>query len=168
MGLMTERLELFTDAFAIGIGATAFMDLWAVLQRRIFGVRSLDYALLGRWLGHLVHGQFRHEAIARTPPITGERAMGWAAHYAIGVVFALFLLAIWGTEWARSPSFGPAMLIGVLTIVFPFFVLQPALGAGVAASRTPQPNIARFRSLVTHTSFGVGLYLAACLLNLAR
>ena len=35
------------------------------------------------------------------------------------------------------------------------------MGAGVAASRTPHPNAARLRSVVTHTVYGVGLYLAA-------
>jgi Protein of unknown function (DUF2938) len=39
--------------------------------------------------------------------------------------------------------------------------LQPALGAGIAASRTPRPNIARLRSIITHLSFGIGLYVAA-------
>lgn len=67
-------------------------------------------------------------------------------------------------KWARDPSLLPALMLGVATIVFPFFVLQPALGAGIAASRTPQPNVARARSLVTHLVFGTGLYLSARLI----
>jgi hypothetical protein len=46
-------------------------------------------------------------------------------------------------------------------VAAPFLLLQPALGAGIAASRTPRPNVARRRSLVTHLVFGLGLYLAA-------
>jgi hypothetical protein len=158
---MTERLELLPSAAAIGIGATMFMDLWAVLQNRLFNVRSLDYALLGRWLGHLMRGRLRHDAIAHAPPIAAERIIGWSAHYAIGVVFAALLLMIWGVRWAHEPTLAPALLTGIATIVFPLLVLQPAFGAGVAASRMPRPNLQRLRSLVTHTIFGLGLYLAA-------
>jgi hypothetical protein len=43
--------------------------------------------------------------------------------------------------------------------VFPFFIMQPSFGLGVAASRTPDPTQARLKSLATHTIFGLGLYL---------
>ena len=46
-------------------------------------------------------------------------------------------------------------------MVAPFFVLQPALGAGIASSKTPAPFFNTFKSLITHTIFGVGLFLAA-------
>jgi hypothetical protein len=156
-----ESLNIFGTTVAIGVGATLFMDLWALAQSSLLGTRSLDYALVGRWIGHALHGQFRHAAIAKAAPIAGERALGWVAHYAIGVAFAALLLAIFGVAWAREPSLAPALLVGIGTIVFPFLVLQPAFGAGIAASRTPQPNVARLRSIVTHLSFGLGLYLAA-------
>jgi hypothetical protein len=39
--------------------------------------------------------------------------------------------------------------------------MQPALGLGVASSKTPNPQQARLKSLATHTVFGIGLYLAA-------
>jgi hypothetical protein len=158
---MIEHLELPWNATVIGVGATLFMDVWAVLQNRLLRTRSLDYALLGRWLGHLVLGTFRHEGIARAQQITAERAIGWAAHYLIGISFAALLLGIWGVRWASEPSLGPALIVGMATIVFPWLVLQPAFGAGVAASRMPQPDVARLRSIVTHASFGLGLYLAA-------
>lgn len=47
---------------AIGVGATAVMDLWAAALRRI-GVPSLDFALLGRWVGHLPDGRWMHDSI---------------------------------------------------------------------------------------------------------
>jgi hypothetical protein len=48
----------------------------------------------------------------------------------------------------------------------PFFVMQPAMGAGIAASRTPTPWRNRLRSLATHAVFGCGLYLSAAALKL--
>jgi hypothetical protein len=43
--------------------------------------------------------------------------------------------------------------------------MQPSFGLGVAASKTPNPNRARLKSLMTHTVFGVGLYIWALLLG---
>jgi len=145
----------------IGAGATLFMDLWAAVQGRLLGIPSLNYALVGRWLGHLWLGRFAHDNIAAAAPIRGEKALGWFAHYAIGVLFAAMLLAVWGLEWARHPTPGPALLVGVMTVAAPFLILQPGMGAGIAARKTPQPHVARLRSLVAHVSFGIGLYAAA-------
>ena len=157
---VSDRVELVLRAVFIGVGATVLMDLWALLLRRL-GVRSLDFALLGRWVGHLARGQWRHASIAQATPVRGERWLGWSAHYAIGVSFAALLLAAFGLEWARSPSLLPALGVGVVTVVAPLFVLQPALGLGVASSKTPTPLFNGVKSVVTHTVYGLGLYLAA-------
>ncbi|WP_261539451.1 DUF2938 domain-containing protein [Burkholderia multivorans] len=146
---------------AIGVGATLVMDLWALLRRRVFGVPSLDLALVGRWLGHMAHGRFRHASIATAAPLRGERALGWAAHYVIGIAFAGLPVALAGPHWVDTPTLAPALAAGLVSVAAPFLVMQPALGFGIAASRTPQPAVARRRSLVAHLSYGVGLYLAA-------
>jgi hypothetical protein len=39
--------------------------------------------------------------------------------------------------------------------------LQPAMGAGIASSKTARPVFNSMKSLATHTVFGVGLYLSA-------
>lgn len=56
----------------------------------------------------------------------GERLIGWGAHYTLGIGFAGVLLAVFGAEWVRSPTLPPALFIGVVTVVAPLFVLQPA------------------------------------------
>jgi hypothetical protein len=157
-------MEIIVRAILIGVAATALIDLWALIARRAFGTASLDYALVGRWLGHMPAGQFTHASIAAAPRIRGERLLGWGAHYAIGVLFAGMLLAACGLDWARQPSPGAAIAFGILTVAAPFFVMQPGMGFGIAASKTPKPNVARLRSLATHTIFGLGLYASAFLL----
>ena len=152
--------DLLLRAVLIGVGATLVMDLWALLLKRLFGAPSLDYAMVGRWIGHLPRGRLTHPGIARSAPVAGERAIGWIAHYAIGIGFALLLLAIWGPAWAARPTLPPALIVGIATVAAPFLILQPGMGAGIAASRTPKPGVARLRSLMAHASFGVGLYLA--------
>lgn len=158
---MNTAIESALRSILIGAGATLTMDLWAAVLRRL-GIPSLRFELLGRWVGHLPRGRWKHASIARTEPVRGELWIGWAAHYAIGITFAGLLLATFGLGWARSPTPGPALLIGVVTVLAPWLVLQPAFGAGIASSKTPAPFLNGFKSLVTHTVFGVGLYLAAC------
>lgn len=148
----------------IGIGATAVMDAWAWLLRRL-GVPGLDMALVGRWVGHFARGRWRHEAISRAAPVHGEAALGWTVHYAVGVAFAAALVAVAGVAWAQQPSLWPALALGVATVAAPLFVMQPAMGAGFAASRTPSPARSRLRSLANHTVFGAGLYAAAAALE---
>lgn len=160
---MADALEFALCAMFTGIGATLVMDLWALFQKRVLGLATLNYAMVGRWIGHLPRGKFAHASIAAAPPIPGERAIGWIAHYAIGVVFAGIVLAVWGMGWARQPTLLPALLVGVATIVAPFLIMQPGMGLGIAAAKTPRPNLARLRSIITHTIFGAGLYGSAWL-----
>jgi hypothetical protein len=163
---MNELVEILTRAVVIGIGGAALMDAWGLLARRAFSIQGLDYALLGRWIGHFPRGRFVHEKIAAAPSVAGERALGWAAHYAIGIGFAVPLLVVGGLDWARSPTILPPMLVGLGTILAPWLVMQPAMGAGIAASRTPNPGAARLRNLATHAVYGIGLYLSAVALSL--
>jgi hypothetical protein len=143
----------------IGAGATLVMDAWAFVLRRL-GIPSLNFALLGRFIGHLP-GQWAHASIAKATPVRGELLIGWCAHYSIGIVFSALLLSTFGLEWARSPSLFPALLVGIVTVIAPLLILQPALGAGIASSKTPAPLFNSMKSLVAHTIYGFGLYLAA-------
>lgn len=159
---MSQSYEFLARVLAIGVGATLVMDLWAALLRRV-GVRSLDFALLGRWIGSWRRGRWSHADISRAEPVRGERAIGWAAHYSIGVAFAGLLVSVFGLGWARAPSPLPALWIGLVTAAAPLLVLQPALGAGIASSKTPRPWFNAGKSVVTHAVYGLGLYAAAWL-----
>jgi hypothetical protein len=163
---MESAVEFAISAVLIGVGATALMDGWALVEKWVFGTPFRDYSMVGRWLGHLRHGRLSHDSIAKAAPIKHEGMIGWAAHYAIGIAFAVLLLGVFGLDWARDPSFVPALVVGLATVAAPFYILQPALGAGIAASRTPRPSIARLKSIEAHLSFGIGLYLAAKALSL--
>lgn len=149
----------------IGIGATAVMDAWLMLLKRI-GVPTLNFAMIGRWAGHLARGRLAHAAIAKSPPVPGELALGWLIHYAVGIAFAGLLVAVQGVQWTRDPTLLPALAVGIATVAAPLFVMQPAMGAGIASSRTPTPLKNCLRSVANHTVFGLGLYVAAVLIAL--
>jgi Protein of unknown function (DUF2938) len=148
-------------ATAIGIGATLVMDLWNLFLKRTFSISSLNYCLLGRWVRHMPEGTFRHTSITAAPQKPLECTVGWIAHHTIGIAFALALVVFTSADWLAQPTVLPALLYGIATVVFPFFIMQPSFGLGIAASRTPNPTQARLKSLVTHMVFGVGLYVCA-------
>lgn len=153
-----NTITLITSTLITGIGATLIMDLWGLARQPLLGISSPDYGLVGRWLGHMRLGRFRHDAIGKATPVAGERVIGWTAHYLIGIAFAAALFAIWGHEWLEHPTPGPALITGLVTVAAPFLLMQPGMGAGIAASRTPNPGKARVQSLITHAVFGLGLY----------
>jgi hypothetical protein len=146
----------------VGLGATVCMDLWALARRRLLGTPLPNYGFVGRWCAHLVRGRFRHDSIAAASPVPGEALIGWTAHYAIGVAFAGLLVASCGVGWLQTPTVGPALAVGIATVAAPMLILQPGMGAGIAARRTARPNAARLQSVVTHAVFGAGLYVAGC------
>lgn len=148
----------------MGIAGSAAIDAWALFVRRTFHISSLDYRLLGRWLGHLPKGTYFHQRIAAASPVPRERIIGWLAHYGIGIAFAALLLLLGGSSWAGSPTIWPALAVGIGTVLAPWLVMQPAFGAGIAGSKTPRPWAGRLRNLGTHTVFGIGLYLSAAVL----
>jgi len=162
---MSIEASYIVGAVLVGLGATLVMDLWALFLRRVFSVSSLNYCLVGRWLCYMPDGIFKHTSIASAPQKRSECIVGWVAHYAIGAAFALALVLLMSGSWLQRPTLLPALLFGICTVAVPFLIMQPSLGLGVAASKTPNPVQARLRSLMTHTVFGVGLYICAVVLS---
>jgi len=144
----------------IGVSATAVTDLWGFARKLLLGIAPPNYALVGRWIAHMAYGRFRHDSITASAPVHGEHIIGWIAHYLIGIAFAALLIGIWGHAWVEQPTIGPALAVGMGSVVAPFLLMQPGMGAGIAASRTPRPASARLQSLITHAVFGFGLYVA--------
>ena len=158
---MSVEPNYFISAIAIGIGATLVIDLWNLFLMRVVCIPLPNYCLLGRWLCHMPRGTFVHPSIASAPPKPFECPVGWIAHYATGIAFALVFVVLVSGDWIARPTLLPALLYGLGTVVFPFFIMQPSFGLGIAASRAPKPMQARLKSLVTHTVFGLGLYVCA-------
>jgi hypothetical protein len=157
-------LPLFS-AVLIGLGATLTFDLWALLLKQAFKIAPANICLVGRWLRYMPEGTFRHSNIGSAPRKSAECLAGWIVHYMIGIMFAAAFVALAGNSWLQHPTFFPAILFGVVSVLAPLFIMQPSFGLGVAASKTPKPWQARLRSLMNHTAFGVGLYLFGLLVN---
>lgn len=156
--------EFIIRAIIIGAGATALLDIWNIILKHAFKVPPPNWAMVGRWFSHTTKGQFVHESIGKAPAVNHELAIGWTAHYIVGMVFAAVLLLIWGQEWALAPTFIPALIVGLVTVGCGWFILQPGMGLGVAASKLPNATNIRLRGILGHIVFALGLYGTAHLI----
>lgn len=155
------ELSPLLAAVIIGSGATALLDLWSLLLKKVFNIPSLSFCLVGRWFSLMRQGRFRHYKIGNAPQQAQECALGWTIHYLTGMLFALPLVLVQDGLWLTQPALGWALLLGIGTVLFPFLLMQPAFGMGIAASKAPKPWTARAKSVIGHTVFGAGLYLTA-------
>lgn len=161
-------LSLLILTVLAGLLATFFLDVWNFTRHFLFGYPLTNYQFNGRWLLHMLEGEFCHDSIKAASPVPFELAVGWMGHYAIGVLFALMLSALWGWGWYNRPRLIPAMIIGMITIVIPFFIMQPCMGAGLAGHLAPDPMAVRIKVLISHLVFGIGLYAAGWVLLAGR
>lgn len=158
-------LDLLARSIFIGVVATALLDVWAIFLQRAFGIPRPNWGMVGRWFAHLPRGRFVHADIGASEPVANELTVGWVMHYVVGVVFALALLLWAGPAWSREPTFLPALVVGLVTVGAGWFILQPGLGIGVAASKKPNANQIRMLNIVGHVVFAIGLYGGALLLS---
>lgn len=158
-------MELLVKGAAIGFGATVLMDAWAVLLWKMSVQPRPNWAPVGRWFWHLKDGKVFHDDIGGAEPYANEQALGWIGHYAVGILYGVVLALIVGKGWFAAPTFLPAWIFGIVTVGAGWFLLQPGLGIGIAASRLPNANTVRMLNLVAHTVFALGLYGTALLLR---
>jgi len=157
--------DIFWRGIVIGIGATVLMDIWAIVLNRFFGQAPANWAPVGRWFYHLKNGKVFHDSIGNAAPYEHELALGWISHYVTGIVYGLALVIVMGQPWLAAPTFIPAWILGIVTVGAGWFLLQPGLGIGWAASKTANPNKVRAMNLIAHTVFALGLYGTALLIR---
>ena len=158
-------IDMLWRGALIGIGATVLMDIWAIVLALFPGQGKANWAPVGRWFWHIRSGKVFHDDIGKAAPYRHELALGWAGHYAVGILYGILLVVVAGPAWLAAPTFLPAWIVGIVTVGAGWFLLQPGLGIGWAASKTPDPNKVRFLNLVAHTVFALGMYGMALLIR---
>jgi hypothetical protein len=134
--------------FLMGITATVAIDLWVTFANRVLGWPRTHWGLVGRWIGHMPRGQFAHASIGSAPPVFHEPVVGWVFHYVVGCMYAALYV-----------------MFGLVTILSPWFLMQPALGLGLCASKAPRANLVRLQNLIIHCTFGTALFYSYRLTN---
>ena len=114
---MAGTAELVLKAAAVGVGGTVVLDIWAYLLQWRFNTPATNWPMVGRPIGNIPKGQFVQKSMAAAAPVRGESAIGWLAHYLIGIGYGLLLIALWGTEWLKQPTVLPPTIVALCLLV---------------------------------------------------
>ena len=152
---------LILIGFLMGLGGTLAMDVWAWILARLNIAPFPNWAMPGRWLGHVGRGKVFHDDIGAAPPVSHELALGWLLHYGVGILYGAVFIVLVGGDWMANPTFLPVWVYSLITIAAGWFLLQPGMGLGWAASKTPNPWKVRGLGLVAHTVFALGMWAVA-------
>ncbi len=77
------------------------------------------------------------------------------------IAYGGLYLTIMRLGFGSGPTLVSALVFGIALLIAPWFVMQPALGLGFMAARTPNPAAVRAINVSVHAVFGLGLYLGA-------
>ncbi|MEJ0051544.1 MAG: DUF2938 family protein [Methylovirgula sp.] len=154
------------QTLVIGIVTTATLDIWQQIYRLIFGTPITDWAMIGRWAGHIPEGQFVQPDIGKAPPIANELILGWIVHYVVGIGYAVVYLLLMRFIIGSPPSFVSALVFGAVSVGVTWFFMEPILGAGIMGSKIPQQASAMAHDFTSHLSLGLGLYIGALVAGL--
>lgn len=155
-----STLQYYLSILFIGIASTIFIDIYALVLKKIFKISSLDFKYVGRWFMTCIEGQIFHSNILQSPEKKGEKWVGWIMHYLIGILFVAFFIQITNVNHHIQPHFIASILFGLFTVFFPFFVMQPCFGFGIASAKLNLSYSLRVKSVMTHLFFGLAIDLS--------
>ena len=156
----TSRLPLLLRILITGLAGATAADIGRTIYQWLTGFPAVNWSVTGRWFLMVLQGQPYVPDIGAAPTLPNELIAGHAAYYTISVIFAgAYLLLLKAMK--REPSLWSGLLFGWVTMVFPFLMQMPLMGMGVLASATATPWLIIGRTLVHHSSFGLGLALGA-------
>ena len=134
------------------------MDMMSLISHQLFKINAFNYALLGRWVLYWQQKKFTHHNIQQSPPQKYEASIGWFFHYLIGILWTYLYFIL--SHFLHYPiTLWNTIIFSIITTCIPFLIIQPALGFGMFAQKTPNPFKSMRNSVLAHLYFGLGLYL---------
>jgi len=152
--------RLFIRILITGLAGATAADIGRTLYQWATGFPAVNWSVTGRWFLMVLQGQPYVPDIGAAPSLPNELIAGHAAYYTISVVFAAVYLVLL-RAMKREASLWNGLVFGWVTMAFPFLVQMPLMGMGAFASATAMPGLIIGRTLVHHSSFGLGLALGA-------
>lgn len=154
------KLPFLFRILVTGLAGATAADIGRTIYQAVTGFPPVNWSITGRWFLMVLEGQPYVPDIGAAPSLPHELLAGHAAYYTISVVFAgVYLLLLKAMK--REPTLWSGLLFGWVTMAFPFLVQMPLMGMGVMASATVTPWLIIGRTLVHHSSFGLGLAVGA-------
>ena len=158
-------IRFISNSVLGGVLATLVMDVGSMLVRATRLTAGVPPKLIGKWFAALFHGRLIHADIAASSEIPLRLPQVLAVHYGIGIALAGVFAALCAWQTPQRGTFSFALGFGLLTTVFAWFLMLPAMGWGIAGTRGPEQLLLARTSLVNHAIYGLGLALWASYLS---
>lgn len=159
--------EPFTHTFCkiviIALTAATCADLGRTIYQFFTGTPAVNWSITGRWFSIVFEGRFFIPSIGGETARPAEYVIGLSAYYFVSLIFAAAYVIIVEKFLDRRLGLINGIVFGLVTLFFPLFVQLPSMGQGIMAIHSANPLITIGRTLVHHTSFGLGLGLGALL-----
>lgn len=138
------------------------MDITEIQISKIGISSGVKGKYIGRWFYGILCGVFKHKDISKTKPVKNEERIGQLFHFIIGggavaLLYPVFINII-GFE-ISSNHLILGSVFGLLTSLFPWFILMPSFGWGLFGSKTQFDSKPIIAPLISHIPFGFGIGL---------
>ena len=152
------------EVLVVGVAGAIGMDLGQRLMQLVLGWPPSNWAMIGRWALNLPKGKLVHEDIGEEEPMPNELAVGWVVHYLVSITYGGIYIFVTRVLLDAKLGFVPAVGFAIAIVLITWFVIQPMMGAGPAASKTPKPWVTRMHDLGSHFFYGVGMWVGGLLI----
>jgi len=150
-------VDLVAKVLVAGVLGTAAMDMGNLLFLRAGLLLKIEVGMIGRMAAGWTRGRLRYRHPGEMEEVTNEKALGYLAHYAIGVALAFPYVQGWKILVGGPVSPAWAILYGVGTTVASWFFVYPCMGFGAFGRRSPDGLRAVLSPLANHFFYGLGL-----------
>ncbi|MBT4088975.1 MAG: DUF2938 family protein [Deltaproteobacteria bacterium] len=157
--MKTEKRSIMVKEMVLmGVFSTFVMDLGYVFIKLTKIVEpSMQPYHLGRWLLSMLQGTFMHADIGAVEAFGIEKPVALIAHYLTGIILVNAFLWLKKNTKVFSGSIFMGILFGLVTVVFPWFVMYPAMGFGFLGLDGPGNSNNVLFGLLNHSFFGIGI-----------
>ena len=157
-------MDLVVVTIAAGVLGTLVMDVLNHLVSQTGLLLKIDVRMIGRMSAGWLRGRFLYENPGQIEPHEHELILGYAAHYAIGLVLATVFVIGWDQFISGPISPLLALFYGFATTVASEFFVYPSMGLGVCGRLSAEGIKAALSPLANHLFFGVGMAIAIVVL----
>jgi len=155
-------MDLWFVAFVGGLVGSIFMDVIEEIMSKV-GIQSgVKATHIGRWAHGLSKGKFYYSDIDKVAPVNNELKIAFVFHYLVGgglVALGYPVLLYFYNIFSLSLPIPLAVVYGLLTCVFPWFILMPSIGKGMAGNQMPAQAMPIIAPVISHLAYGLGLWL---------
>jgi len=150
-------MTLFLIICSVGILACAVLDLWQRLLLLVAKIPPSNWAMVGRWLVFFLKNRvWVQNDLSEQAPLRNELFIGWGFHYLVAIAYALFYFFLF-EQGLMNFKLVDGLIFGLISVVVPWFLFMPAMGAGILGNKTNNPSLACVVALIAHTIFGGAL-----------